>query len=94
MGFIDKLKKIFSRNKVEQIEESGLDKEGIVNLVTEELSDNVEEDLDAQQEEINKLYESDGLTDDVLDRQVALNGKRNELDIPDKEHLDKDGWSQ
>ena len=36
-----------------------------------------------EQKEINKLYEEKGLTDEVLDRQVALNQKRNELDISD-----------
>lgn len=43
----------------------------------------IEDILMEEQEAINKLYEEEGLTDKVLDRQVALNQKRNELDISD-----------
>ena len=43
----------------------------------------IEDILMEEQEAINKLYEEEGLTDEVLDRQVALNQKRNELDISD-----------
>ena len=43
----------------------------------------IEDILMEEQEAINKLYEQKGLTDEVLDRQVALNQKRNELDISD-----------
>lgn len=43
----------------------------------------IEDILREEQEAINKLYEEKGLTDEVLDRQVALNQKRNELDISD-----------
>lgn len=50
--------------------------------------------LDAEQKLIDELYTRDGLADEVLDRQVALNMKRNELDIPDKNELNDDGWSQ
>ena len=43
----------------------------------------IEDILMEEQEAINKLYEEEGLTNKVLDRQVALNQKRNELDISD-----------
>ena len=52
------------------------------------------ETLRKEQEIIDELYERDGLTDEVLDKQVALNMKRNKYDIPDEENLNKDGWSQ
>ncbi len=62
----------------------------------ENTSDNREElekELDEEQKQINLLYVSDGLTDEVLEKQVALNARRNELNIPDKKEL-VDGWSQ
>lgn len=42
-----------------------------------------EVELNKKQEEINKLYAEEGLTDKVLDMQIALNSERHELDIPD-----------
>ena len=39
--------------------------------------------LSLQQKQINRRYKKDGLTDEILDRQIALNTKRHELDIPD-----------
>ena len=39
--------------------------------------------LSLQQKQINRQYKKDGLTDEILDRQIALNTKRHELDIPD-----------
>lgn len=41
--------------------------------------------LKNKQKHINKLYATDGLTDEVLQLQVELNTMRNELNIPDKE---------
>lgn len=43
----------------------------------------LEEELNKKQEEINKQYEKEGLTNEVLDKQVALNQLRNELNISD-----------
>ena len=48
-------------------------------LKTEDIADI----LMKEQEAINELYEKEGLTDEVLERQVALNQKRHELDISD-----------
>ena len=39
--------------------------------------------LSLQQKQINRQYKKDGLTDEILERQIALNIKRHELDIPD-----------
>ena len=43
----------------------------------------LEEELIKKQEEINEQYAKEGLTQDVLDKQVALNQLRNELNISD-----------
>ena len=48
------------------------------------------EDLAEQQKIIDKLYAEQGggdPSDEVLEMQVALNKKRNELDIPDGNNL-------
>ena len=37
-----------------------------------------------KQMQINRKYKSDGLTDEVLEMQVALNTERHELDIDDE----------
>lgn len=48
-----------------------------------------------QQNKINKEYEKNGLTDSVLDAQLALNKKRNVNDICDKkEIINEDGYVQ
>lgn len=51
-------------------------------------------DLESEQEKINEEFNRDGLTDSVLDKQVELNKLRNEMNIPDKNSLNEDGWSQ
>ena len=40
--------------------------------------------LNYQQRQVSKLYKSEGLTDRVLDKQVKINKKRHELDLPDR----------
>ena len=32
-------------------------------------------------------YEEEGLTDEILDKQIEINKKRNELDLPDREEF-------
>ena len=54
---------------------------------------NTAKDLAEEQKVINELYARDGLTEEVLNRQINVNKKRNELDIPD-ETLLINGWSQ
>lgn len=51
----------------------------------------VNQELNKVQDEINKEYEKNGLTDDVLDKQVAMNTIRNLLNLPDdKEKIYKE----
>ena len=44
----------------------------------------MEEHLKRKQEEVDKLYEEYGLTDEVLDKQIAINKLRHAHDIPDE----------
>jgi hypothetical protein len=44
----------------------------------------MEEHLKRKQEEVDKLYEEYGLTDEVLEKQIAVNELRHAHDIPDK----------
>lgn len=46
------------------------------------------EQLIKEQEWLNDAYQLDGLTDEVLTKQVELNKLRNELDIPDEDEID------
>ena len=43
-------------------------------------------ELAYEQHKINRKYDAEGLTDEVLDAQVALNQKRNQLDISDEKN--------
>lgn len=40
--------------------------------------------LNYQQRQVSKLYKSEGLTDRVLEKQVKINEKRHELNLPDR----------
>ena len=52
-------------------------------------------DLKRQQEKLNKEYEQYGLTDEILEKQIELNTKRNKLNIPDEtEVITDDGFVQ
>lgn len=44
----------------------------------------MEKHLDKLQKEIDELYEKEGLTDEVLDKQIYVNKLRNAHDISDK----------
>ena len=48
---------------------------------------NINRKLDKMQDKIDKLYEEEGLTDEVLDLQVELNEQRNEHDIADENKI-------
>jgi len=51
----------------------------------------VNQELNKVQEKINKEYEENGLTNDVLDKQVAMNTIRSLLNLPDdKEKIYKE----
>lgn len=43
--------------------------------------------LKNRQRVLNKQYEREGLTEEVLEAQVELNQLRNELDIPDADNF-------
>lgn len=47
-----------------------------------------------EQEQINKDFEENGLSDELLERQVDLNIRRNKYDIKDKNCVNDEGWSQ
>ena len=52
-------------------------------------------DLKRQQEKLNKEYEQYGLTDEILEKQMELNAKRNKLNIPDEtEIINDEGFVQ
>ena len=40
--------------------------------------------LDLQQRQVSRLYKSEGLTDRVLDKQIQINKKRHDLNLPDR----------
>ena len=44
-------------------------------------------DIQLRQEELNKKYAEEGLTDEILDEQVKLNQLRNEYDLVDESEL-------
>ena len=44
----------------------------------------MEEHLAKKQKEVDKLYEEHGLSDEVLDKQIAINKLRYAHDIPDE----------
>lgn len=92
MGLMEWFKNIFGKKEVDVVEKEKDDKVDVVedDDVNREA---LEKELDEEQNQINLVYVSDGLTDEVLQRQVTLNARRNELNIPDKKEL-VDGWSQ
>ncbi len=50
--------------------------------------------LNIEQKKINKLYEKNGLTDEVLERQISVNKKRNKMNIPDPQERIYKKWVQ
>lgn len=50
--------------------------------------------LSKKQEEVNRLYEENGLTDEVFEKQLLINKERHERNISDETQLNDDGWSQ
>ncbi len=42
--------------------------------------------LQSRQKAINRMFEEEGLTDEILKQQLEINRKRNELDIHDPNH--------
>lgn len=54
----------------------------------------MEEKLAKLQKEVDQLYEKDGLTDEVLDKQIAINKLRHEHNITDKEKTIHENYVQ
>ena len=50
--------------------------------------------LQNKQRYINKMFEEEGLTNKVLNEQIKINKKRNELDLPDREEYIHGGFVQ
>jgi len=50
--------------------------------------------MNRMQKNVDKEVEVKGFDDDILDKQLIINKKRNKLDIADPETLDDDGWAQ
>ena len=50
--------------------------------------------LNRMQATVDKEYASKGFNDEILEKQLEINKKRNKLNIPDPETLDDDGWAQ
>ena len=50
--------------------------------------------LKNKQRVINKKYEKEGLTDDVLEKQIEINSIRHELDLPDKDKFFHENFVQ
>ena len=73
-----------------------LDKEEKVRKNSKKTVDeNLRQKLNDLQDEINESYEQEGLTDEVLDKQIELNAMRHELDVTDERKIvNKDGFAQ
>lgn len=54
----------------------------------------MEKKLQEMQEKLNKIYDEQGLTDEVLDKQLEINKLRNEHDIPDEKEKIYEDWVQ
>ena len=50
--------------------------------------------LNRRQKKLDELFEEEGFTDDVLEKQVEININRHELDIPDKSKLVNENFVQ
>lgn len=54
----------------------------------------IKRQLDEKQQIVNQLYETDGLTDEVLNMQVDINAMRHEYDLVDETELIYDKYVQ
>lgn len=50
--------------------------------------------LNRMQKTVDKRIDSEGFNDEILDKQLEINKKRNKLNIPDPKTLNNDGWAQ
>lgn len=50
--------------------------------------------LNKMQDKIDQEFKNEGLTDNVLKKQIEVNKKRHSLNIADNKTLNDDGWAQ
>ena len=50
--------------------------------------------LNRMQKTVDKRIDSEGFNDEILDKQLEINKKRNKLNISDPKTLNDDGWAQ
>ena len=50
--------------------------------------------LNRMQKTVDKRIDSEGFNDEILDKQLEINKKRNKLNIPETKTLNDDGWEQ
>lgn len=50
--------------------------------------------LNRMQKTVDKRIDSEDFNDEILDKQLEINKKRNKLNIPDPKTLNDDGWAQ
>lgn len=50
--------------------------------------------LNRMQKTVDKEIEVSGFNDEILDKQLKINKKRNKLNISDPKTLNDDGWAQ
>ena len=50
--------------------------------------------LNRMQKTVDKRIDSEGFNDEILDKQLEINKKRNKLNIPGPKTLNDDGWAQ
>ncbi len=50
--------------------------------------------LNRMQKTVDKRIDSEGFNDEILNKQLEINKKRNKLNIPDPKTLNDDGWAQ
>ena len=50
--------------------------------------------LNRMQKTVDKKIDSEGFNDEILDKQLEINKKRNKLNISDPKTLNDDGWAQ
>ena len=50
--------------------------------------------LNRMKKTFDKRIDSEGFNDEILDKQLEINKKRNKLNISDPKTLNDDGWAQ
>ena len=66
----------------------------VVIIVNDDERVKMEVHLRNEQRVLNRKYENEGLTEEVLEKQIEINKLRHELDIPDESNEQYDGFVQ